>query len=77
MYCWRKTGARNSVNQFRMHSNTGALIIILPQAIVKIIKLPVYLVVGSILAYRDLAKSSDDSWLALLFDSALHTYTHI
>lgn len=37
-----KTGAGISMIQFRMHSNIGVLIIILPQAIVTVIKLPVF-----------------------------------
>jgi len=43
-----------------MHSNIGVLIIILPQAIVTVIKLPVCLVVGSFLFHRHLAESAED-----------------
>lgn len=56
----KKNGAGISVILFRMHSSIGVLIIILPQAIVTVIKLPVCLVVGSFLFHRHLAESAED-----------------
>lgn len=56
----KKTGAGISVIQFKMCSDIGVLIIILPQAIVTVTKLPVCLVVGSFLFHRHLAESAED-----------------